>query len=115
MLGPILHWVQPGLKADSSSSSAISTQTDGGATPVPLETAEPFVADYIGPAPPPGSSPHRYVFFLYEQPAGFDGGKYAPPGGQKLGVWSRMRASLDALEGEYGLGGVVAANYFTSN
>lgn len=108
VLGPILHWVQPGLKADPS------TQTDG-VTRVPLKTAEPFVADYIGPAPPPGSSPHRYVFFLYEQPAGFDGGKYAPPGGQKLGVWSRMRASLDALEGEYGLGDVVAANYFTSN
>ncbi|BCR88284.1 uncharacterized protein ACHE_40848S [Aspergillus chevalieri] len=42
----------------------------------------PFVANYIGPASTPGSAPHRYVFLLYEQPEGFVGEKYAPPGGE---------------------------------
>jgi phosphatidylethanolamine-binding protein (PEBP) family uncharacterized protein len=103
VLGPILHWVQPGLKAEPA---------DGGSV---LKATEPFVANYIGPAPPPGSSPHRYVFFLYEQPAGFDGTKYAPKDGKPLGNFSRMWASLDGLEKEYKLGPVLAANYFKSN
>ncbi|OGM48223.1 putative protease inhibitor (Tfs1) [Aspergillus bombycis] len=80
-----------------------------------LEVTKPFVANYIGPAPPPGSSPHRYVFFLYEQPEEFDGKKYAPPDGQNLGNWHRMRYDLDAWEKEIGLGPVLAVNYFTSN
>ena len=105
VLGPILHWVQPGLKAET---------VKPGATPV-LKATEPFVANYIGPAPPPGSSPHRYIFFLYEQPEGFDGAKYAPKDGQPLGNLQRMWASLDGLEREYKLGPVLAANYFTSN
>lgn len=62
VFGPILHWVQPGLKAKGDE----------------LEITEPFVANYIGPAPPPGSSPHRYCFFLYQEPQGFDGKPYAP-------------------------------------
>jgi phosphatidylethanolamine-binding protein (PEBP) family uncharacterized protein len=99
VLGPILHWIQPGLK-----------DNDG-----QLDKTEPFVANYIGPAPPPGSSPHRYVFFLYEQPTGFDGQKYAPPNGQNLGNWHRMRYDLDAWEKEVHLGSVLAVNYFTSN
>ena len=105
VLGPILHWVQPGLKAET---------VEPGATPV-LKATEPFVANYIGPAPPPGSSPHRYIFFLYEQPEGFDGAKYAPKDGQPLGNLQRRWASLDGLEREYKLGPVLAANYFTSN
>lgn len=28
-------------------------------------------ASYRQPSPPPGDSPHRYVFFLYEEPADF--------------------------------------------
>ncbi|KAI5838855.1 phosphatidylethanolamine-binding protein [Morchella snyderi] len=28
--------------------------------------------EYRGPNPPAGSGPHRYVFFLYRQPEGFD-------------------------------------------
>ena len=104
-LGPILHWLQSDLKAGNPPEAT------------PLETAEPFIADYIGPAPPPGSAPHRYVFFLYEQPEKFDGlvQKYAPKGGQKLGKWSRMWASLDDWEQKLGLGEVIAANYFKSN
>jgi phosphatidylethanolamine-binding protein (PEBP) family uncharacterized protein len=101
VLGPILHWIQPGLKSTTTSSSLAAT--------------EPFVANYIGPAPPPGSGPHRYVFFLYEQPVGFDGKKYAPADGKNLSNWNRMRYSLDAWEKEAKLGPVVAVNYFKSN
>lgn len=100
-LGPILHWIQPGLKTTAGSS--------------PLKSNEPFVANYIGPAPPPFGGPHRYIFFLYEQPAEFDGKKYAPPDGKNLGNLHRMRYDLDAFEKAEKLGTALAVNYFKSN
>ncbi|KAJ5381712.1 Phosphatidylethanolamine-binding protein PEBP [Penicillium cataractarum] len=100
VLGPILHWIQPGVKVTESGT---------------LDTTAPFVANYIGPAPPPGSSPHRYIFFLYEEPAGFEAKAHAPPNGQKLGNWNRMRYDLDAWAKKINLGSVVAFNYFNSN
>ena len=100
ILGPILHWIQPGVKVSESGT---------------LDTTTPFVADYIGPAPPPGSSPHRYMFFLYEEPAGFDAKAHAPPNGQKLGNMSRMRYDFDAWAKKVNLGSVLAFNYFNSN
>lgn len=103
VLGPILHWIQPGLKAEFQ---------DGGFR---LKATAPFVANYIGPAPPPGSAPHRYMFMLYEQPEGFEGGKYAPAGGEEMGNWGRIRYDLDSWAEEIGLGGVIAVNYFRSN
>lgn len=105
VLGPILHWIQPGFKPEAPSEGGI----------VKLKSTEPFVANYIGPAPPPGSSPHRYIFFLYEQPEGFEGAQYAPANGKELSNWFRMRYDLDNWEREIGLGGVVGCNYFTSN
>ncbi|KAE9372768.1 phosphatidylethanolamine-binding protein-like protein [Stipitochalara longipes BDJ] len=103
-LGPILHWIQPGLKATPSASGAST-----------LESSDPFVADYIGPAPPPFGGPHRYIFFLYDQPADFDGKKYAPPDGKSLSNWLRMRFDLDDFEKKAKLGPVLAVNYFKSN
>ncbi|GJN82013.1 protease inhibitor (Tfs1) [Purpureocillium lilacinum] len=103
VLGPILHWIQPGLKAEIKDGKSV------------LTAKEPFVSDYIGPAPPPGSGPHRYCFFLYEQPAGFDGKAHAPADGAKMSNWSRMRFSLDDWEKKAGLGKIIAANYYTSN
>ena len=100
VLGPILHWVQSGLVAGA----------DG-----VLEAKAPFTANYIGPAPPPGAAPHRYVFLLYEQPAGYDVAKYAPADGKKLGNAKRMFYRLENLEKEIKLGPVIAANYFKSN
>ncbi|KKK12617.1 hypothetical protein AOCH_002312 [Aspergillus ochraceoroseus] len=107
VLGPILHWIQGGLQPTPSECNPGIYYT--------LEVTAPFVANYIGPAPPPGSSPHRYIFILYEQPAGFDAKKYAPPNGQNLGNIHRMRYNLDAWEKEIQLGPIVAANYFKSN
>lgn len=105
VLGPILHAIQPGYKALESESQPPST----------LKTDEPFVANYIGPAPPPGSSPHRYAFFLYEQPVEFDGKKFAPPDGKPLGNMNRMRFDLDSWEKKAGLGNMISMNFFKSN
>jgi len=102
VLGPILHWIQSGLKPDGAGSVLSSAGT-------------PFVANFIGPAPPPFSGPHRYAFFLYDQPADFDYTKHAPAGGKRLGNGSRMRYDLRVFEKKAGLGPVLAANYFTSN
>ncbi|EAU32274.1 predicted protein [Aspergillus terreus NIH2624] len=84
VLGPILHWIQSGLQPTPSETDP-STYT--------LTATVPFVANYIGPAPPPGSSPHRYIFILYEEPPAFKVEKYAPPNGQKLGNMHRMSIS----------------------
>ncbi|KKY19769.1 putative protease inhibitor [Phaeomoniella chlamydospora] len=51
---------------------------------------EPFIADYAGPGPPPQSSPHRYIFLLYEQPEGLDPAQFALPGRNKVGIWPRI-------------------------
>ncbi|KAH8660519.1 phosphatidylethanolamine-binding protein [Xylariales sp. PMI_506] len=101
-LSPILHLTQPGLILSSSSPSA-------------LEAKEPYIVNWGPPGPPPGAAPHRYVFFLYEQPAAFDTKKYAPAEGKPVGISGRVRYSLDDFAKEAGLGEVLAANYFTSN
>ena len=101
MLGPALHWIQPGFKPEAGTTKLSSTT--------------PFVANYAGPGPPPGSGPHRYIFLLYEQPEGFDVSKYAPAGGKPLGLMGRMRYDLTKFEKEAKLGPVIAANYFYSN
>ncbi len=69
----------------------------------------------IGPGPPPGSAPHRYTFWLYEQPAGFDAKRYAPAGGKGMGAGGRMRYDLEKFEQEVKLGPLVAGNYYMSN
>lgn len=111
MLGPILHWIQPGLSSEQQQQS--TSVTPAPLAPSPADT--PFIVNYIGPAPPPGSAPHRYAFFLYEQPAALDAARFAPAGGKPLGNLGRMWASLDDWVGKLGLGDVVAVNYFKSN
>ncbi|XXG99467.1 hypothetical protein Hte_005806 [Hypoxylon texense] len=106
VLGPALHWIQPGLKA---------VPLGGAAGGFGLETGdEPFVANYAPPGAPSISAPHRYVFLLYEQPAGFDGSKLAPPGGKEMGIGPRIRFDVDKWVKESNLGPPVAVNYFNS-
>jgi len=100
---PILHWGQTGLKVTKDGTGKLEA---GNA---------PFIADYAPPAPPPGSNPHRYVFLLYEQPKGFNVGKWAAPGQDKVGVRPRARYDLKAFEKAAGLGSAVACNYFLCN
>jgi phosphatidylethanolamine-binding protein len=104
-LGPILHWVQPGLKAASD---------DNGLS---VADGEPHVANYTGPGPPPLSSPHRYIFLLYEQPAGWDVARAELAGvkrGADVGHGPRMRFDLDGWIAQTGLGEPVAGNWFVS-
>ncbi|KAI1373966.1 putative protease inhibitor [Hypoxylon crocopeplum] len=104
VLGPVLHWSQPGMKAEPAEAGGFTLKSTG-----------PFVANWIGPGPPPISAPHRYTFFLYEEPEGFDVKKYASPGGKDVGVGPRMRFDLDAWAKEVKLGAPIAVNYFKSN
>lgn len=102
VLGPILHGMLPGLKASAGSSE--------------LSAEAPPVAGYIGPAPPPLSGPHRYVFFLYEQPAAFDAKNFTPQKeGQAFPMTQRIRFDLDNFVKEAGLGEVLAGGWFESN
>ncbi|CAK3965981.1 Hypothetical predicted protein [Lecanosticta acicola] len=106
ILGPLLHWIQPGVRA-TTSGSLTYTQSD------------PFLVDYIGASPPPGSGPHRYAFFVYEQPDGFElkrlSTRYGSAGGQKVGAAKRVRFDLDAFEREAGLGRSLGCTYVKSN
>lgn len=106
-LGPILHWVQPNLKPDLASGKLAASPS----------TETTVMVDYIGPAPPPPSSPHRYCFFLYKQPAGLDVESFhAKRGGKKVGNFARMWFDLEKYEKEMGLtAGIVAGNFFLSN
>jgi phosphatidylethanolamine-binding protein (PEBP) family uncharacterized protein len=99
ILGPALHWIQPGLVPSSSGELTV----EGDAKPI---------AAYAGPRPPPISSAHRYAFLLYEQPADFDGAKLGLP--EELGIKDRMRWNQAQFEKKAGLGKVVAGNWFKS-
>lgn len=54
MLGPALHWFQPGLEATVD---GVTRNVDN----------TPAIADYLGASPLPGSSRRRYLVILYEQ------------------------------------------------
>lgn len=109
LLSPILHWLQPGLHASSSTSGQRDVELDSSSTR--------FVADWAPAGPPPGAAPHRYVFLLYNQPDGFDGKKFGQPAaeGEKFGMLKRMRYDFGKFVKEAKLSDPVAANYFTSN
>jgi hypothetical protein len=109
VLGPILHWIQPGLTPTTS-------PENGGRIALSSQDT-PFIANYIGPAPPPPSGPHRYVFFLYEQPADFDIERLliVKERGKPVGNGKRIRYNLEAFEQKAGLGEIVAGNFFVSN
>jgi phosphatidylethanolamine-binding protein len=103
-LSPLLHWLPSGLKPHRAINGSDRLESSGTLS----------IANYLGPFPPPGSSPHRYLL-LYEQPANFDIGKFVINGGTNVGVWPRTRYDLGAFENEAQLGPVLAANYFKSN
>ncbi|OJJ80540.1 YbhB/YbcL family Raf kinase inhibitor-like protein [Aspergillus glaucus CBS 516.65] len=112
ILGPILHWIQPGIRLQQTPYSPSSPSSSSSST---LQPTAPFVANYIGPAPPPGSAPHRYVFLLYEQPEGFAGERYAPKDGRELSNWYRMRFDLGEWGRGVGLGDFAVGNWFVGN
>ncbi|GAA6063573.1 hypothetical protein JCM10212_003152 [Sporobolomyces blumeae] len=75
--GPFLHFIQPGLKprsvdeiealhADKTSRSGADDGEDAGIWASNEGTKS--LVEWLGPAPPEGSGPHRYVYLLYRQP-----------------------------------------------
>ena len=99
-LSPMLHWIQPNVKVSKAGD---------------LDLSAPFIANYIFPAPPPGSGPHRYIFYLYEQPAGFKAENFTPADGKEVGNMARIRFNLEAWTKAANLGRLAAFNYFTCN
>ncbi|KAJ9611271.1 hypothetical protein H2200_004454 [Cladophialophora chaetospira] len=97
-LSPVLHWLQAGFTATS----------DG-----ELTSSDPAIAYWAGPGPPPISSPHRYIFLLYEQPADFDAKLFSKSSG--FGIKDRMRWDVSKFEKQAKLGSAIAATYFLSN
>jgi len=98
-LSPVLHFLQAGFTADATSGN--------------LSSSDPVIAFWAAPGPPPISSPHRYIFFVYEQPADFDAKVFSKPKG--FGISDRMRWDLSKFEKQAKLGPAVAATYFLSN
>lgn len=97
-MSPILHWLQTGLMADGAGE---------------LTSSDPVIAFWAAPGPPPISSPHRYVFLVYEHPAEFEAKAHIKANG--WGVRDRMRWDQAKFEKEIELGPAVAATYFLSN
>jgi len=117
VMGPILHSMQADLTLATNELDA-----ENGDEFIPLhpvtedgEGACRPVASYMGPAPPGLSSPHRYMFMMWEQPDGITGEKIRDElgfGEDGVGLMTRMRWDQDAFERKLGLGRVLAGNYF---
>ncbi|KAL4972610.1 phosphatidylethanolamine-binding protein [Aspergillus desertorum] len=99
VLSPAVHWIQVGFKVGQPSQE--------------LKSDELPIVPWVAANPPPGTAPHRYVFFLYNQ----NPGSTIPSNLKEkpLNSWQRMRFDLDARIKQLGLGEIVAANYFVSN
>jgi len=97
------HWVITGLRTPASTSS----ETENMAALKPRASTTPYRA----PGPPPGSGFHRYVFLLFEEPAGTE--LTIPADAPEHGAALEQRRSWDAMAfGEkYGLK-LVGATYF---
>jgi len=90
---PIRHWVAGNIDgADLQSGfSNISAGVD-------------TLQDYTGPNPPPGSKPHRYGVFLFEQPNGHIA--FAPI------TADRTKWDYQAFLNQYQLGAKISSDYF---
>lgn len=106
-VGPIAHGIQADLRV-------VAPGQHGEAAFVRLTpTCEP-VLPYLPPSPPPFSSPHRYLFMLWDQPEGITSediksrlGLPATPG-----MMDRVRWDEEAFEKKIGLGLVIAGTCF---
>ncbi|KAF4562457.1 hypothetical protein EYR40_004731 [Pleurotus pulmonarius] len=98
------HWVITGLKYPAGTSDQTSTLS--------AVKTKPSTTPYRPPGPPPGSGVHRYVFLLFEEPAG--AAEFSiPEGAPEYGAALEERRSWGAVGfGEaYGLK-LVGATYF---
>lgn len=105
LLSPILHELQVDLTVQGE------PDADGF---VKLASNIQSVAAYAPPGPPGFSSPHRYVFMVWEQPEGLTSSDVKTKLGvpDQLGLSSRIRWKQDACEKKLGLGKALGGNYF---
>ncbi|KAH8898786.1 protease inhibitor [Thozetella sp. PMI_491] len=105
VLGPLLHGIQADLQLES---------TEASKGWLALKATTKPVVTYVGPAPPPLSSPHRYLFLLWEQPEGLTGAdirtRLELP--EEVGIGGRVRWNQEGFEKKAELGQVIAATYF---
>jgi phosphatidylethanolamine-binding protein len=100
-LSQILHWLQPGLTLQASSGSQA-------AIPYVLQASTPAVAPYARPMPPPYSRAHRYIQYLWAQPADFS----IPPAFSGFSGENRTNFNISEFAAAAGLGSPLYANYF---
>ncbi|KAL0640592.1 hypothetical protein Q9L58_000256 [Maublancomyces gigas] len=92
----IRHYLAPDLSLGQSSVYVGDAKV--------LVNATAAANDFRGPNPPAGSGPHRYVFLLYVQPAGFE---YS-----FLDLADRAGFNLSGFAERTGMGDPVAGTYF---
>ncbi|KAK4640938.1 hypothetical protein QC761_000130 [Podospora bellae-mahoneyi] len=125
VLGPVLHGMQADLALSTSFTGEDDIDTDKQFIPLERDTRFNLgeddigeVARYMGPSPPGWSEPHRYVCLMWQQPEGVTGDKIREEMGWggardgKIGAWERVRFDQGGFEERFGLGEVVAGNYF---
>ncbi|KAI1428493.1 PEBP-like protein [Xylaria sp. FL1777] len=103
-MSPILHGLHAGLVPGVAGDDGFA----------PLEGGIEWMVPYVGPGPPKPSSPHRYLFMIFEQPEGLDAAKIRSllGFGEEVGIWPRIRWNEEAFEKKLGLGKVLAATYY---
>ncbi|KAK3324394.1 phosphatidylethanolamine-binding protein [Cercophora scortea] len=119
VMGPFVHGVQADLSLATDKLHPNDDFIDLEPPPEgPASVESSPVVGYMGPAPPGPSSPHRYMFMLWEQPARLTRdaiceklGISAEAEGD-VGLVARARWDQEAFEQKLGLGRVVAGNYF---
>ncbi len=104
-MGLITHGIQGDLKV---------ALTEGTRDWLPLNASTKPVVPYLPPSPPPFSSPHRYLFLLWEQPEGLSGVDIRTRLGlvEEPGMTTRIKWDEVAFEEKIGVGKVLAATYF---
>ncbi|KAK0726551.1 phosphatidylethanolamine-binding protein [Apiosordaria backusii] len=125
VLGPILHGMQADLALSTSFTGEDGVETEKQFVPLEHDTNfnrgkddEGEVARYMGPSPPAWSEPHRYLCLMWQQPEGVTGDRIREEMGWgrrkdgKIGAWERVRFDQGRFEERFGLGEVVAGNYF---
>ncbi|KAI0642220.1 phosphatidylethanolamine-binding protein, partial [Trametes meyenii] len=96
-LGQVRHFLAGGLQANGS-------LAEGAA----LVNNTPALSDYISPAPPAGSDPHRYILLLFVQPSSFS----ATASNLVNASTPILNFNLSRFVAETGLEGPIAGTYF---
>lgn len=133
LLAPILHYLHTDLVAATTSPFAATSQPPSSpilktdtATDMWVQLISPAIAaggkgtlekplaSWLPPAPPGFSAPHRYVFLVWEQPAGMSGEEVRRKmgwGAAEKGLLGKIRFDLEGFVRRVGVGEVVAGTW----